>query len=87
MRVSETVFVNWLAQSLAQSKCLANASSSVHFPGLGKAFLMACVFALHISVVCAGEGVLLLIWQKLISLSRETSHIEVNMALSPPLIC
>lgn len=35
MRVSETVFVNWLAQSLAQSKCLANASSSVHFPGLG----------------------------------------------------
>lgn len=51
-----------------------------------KVFLMAFIFALHIPVACGGEGALALIWQKLISLSGETSHIRLNMALSPPLI-
>lgn len=50
-------------------------------------FLMAFIFALHSPVACGGEGALVLIWQKLISLSGERSYIGLNMALSPPLIC
>lgn len=34
MLFSEIVFVNWLAQSQAQSKCLIDVSYSVHFPRL-----------------------------------------------------
>lgn len=50
-------------------------------------FLMAFRSALYIPVACGAEGALVLIWQTLISLSGETSHIGLNMALSPPLIC
>lgn len=36
VRVIEMVFVSWLAQSLAQSKCLVTAQYFIHDPELGK---------------------------------------------------